>query len=127
MLIAIVEVLNSLVSFPIVDLSDLNSIDNFTEDYLKKGCSVDSLVLNAGLQYTGSNYPKFSKQGIELTFAVNHLSHLYLTLLLLPLIDRGNNPTVVITASEVHNPKAPGGRFGEPAGLLKMKGLFLFH
>jgi len=30
------------------------------------------------LQYTGSFYPKVSKQGIELTFAVNHLAHFYL-------------------------------------------------
>ena len=38
----------------------------------------DVLVLNAGLQYTGSFYPKVSKQGIEITFAVNHLAHFYL-------------------------------------------------
>ena len=108
---------------PIVDLSDLESLERCVSNLISEGLPIDSLVLNAGLQYTGAKKAKWSSQGIELTFAVNHLSHQYLTQRLLRLLYKSNSPRVVITASEVHNPNAPGGRIGEPAGLGQLNGL----
>ena len=58
-----------------IDLSDLENIKKVQEFFISKNIVLDVIILNAGLQYTGSYYPKVSKQGIELTFAVNHLSH----------------------------------------------------
>ena len=108
---------------PIMDLSDLNSIDILCSEVKKKRLEIDVLILNAGLQYTGSKTPKRSKQGIELTFAVNHLSHFYLTQNLLPLINRKNDLKIIITSSEVHNPMSSGGKVGAKACLGNLKGL----
>lgn len=80
-------------------------------------------MLNAGLQYTGERQPRWSAQGIELTFAVNQLAHQVLATALLPLLKAASRPRVVITASEVHNPASGGGRVGKPAGLGDLSGL----
>ena len=47
------------------DLSDLENIKKIKDYLIRKKVFLDVLVLNAGLQYTGSFYPKVSKQGIE--------------------------------------------------------------
>ncbi len=108
---------------PIMDLSDLKSIDFLCSELKKRRVNLDVLILNAGLQYTGSKIPRMSTQGIELTFAVNHLSHFYLTQKILPLIDMSNNPKIIITSSEVHNPNSAGGKVGAKASLGNLKGL----
>ena len=108
---------------PIMDLSDLKSIDSLISEVNKRKINIDVLILNAGLQYTGSKTSRRSTQGIELTFAVNHLSHFYLTQSLLPLINMSNNSKIIITSSEVHNPKSSGGKVGAKASLGKMSGL----
>ena len=108
---------------PIMDLSDLNSIDLLCTEVREKRLNIDILILNAGLQYTGSKTPKRSAQGIELTFAVNHLSHFYLTQNLLPLISRNKYSKIIITSSEVHNPMSSGGRVGAKASLGNLTGL----
>ena len=58
-----------------IDLSNLENIQIIEDFFIKKNIFLDIIILNAGMQYTGSFYPKVSKQGIELTFAVNHLAH----------------------------------------------------
>ncbi len=108
---------------PVMDLSDLKSIDSLCSYVRRRHLKIDVLILNAGLQYTGSKRPRRSKQGIELTFAVNHLSHFYLTQKILPLIDKSNNPKIIITSSEVHNPKTGGGKVGAKASLGSLEGL----
>ena len=108
---------------PIMDLSDLNSIDSLCSEVKKRELNIDVLILNAGLQYTGSKTPRRSTQGFELTFAVNHLAHFYLTKNLIPLINRSNDSRIIITSSEVHNPMSSGGRVGARAGLGNLSGL----
>ena len=108
---------------PIMDLSDLESIDSLCLKIKKRRMKIDILIMNAGLQYTGSKKPRRSSQGIELTFAINHLSHFYLTQRLLPLITKGNDPKIIITSSEVHNPNSAGGKVGAKASLGNLKGL----
>ena len=108
---------------PIMDLSDLKSIENLCSVLKKRKLNIDVLILNAGLQYTGSKTPRRSTQGIELTFAVNHLSHFYLSQNLLPLINRSKDSKIIITSSEVHNPMSSGGRVGAKAGLGDLSGL----
>ena len=111
------------ISAPIMDLSDLTSVKHCSDQLLSNGKPIDTLILNAGLQYTGDAKAKRSAQGYELTIAVNHLGHQALTQRLLPLLEAGTHPRVVVTASEVHNSKSPGGRFGKPAGLGVLAGL----
>ena len=108
---------------PIMDLSDLKSIDSLLSELKNKRVNIDILILNAGLQYTGSKTPRMSAQGVELTFAVNHLAHFYLTQKILPLIDKNNDPKIIITSSEVHNPISGGGKVGAKANLGNLKGL----
>tara|TARA_Y100001968_G_C19344530_1_gene711344 strand:+ start:136 stop:1152 length:1017 start_codon:yes stop_codon:yes gene_type:complete len=108
---------------PIIDLSDLKQIRLGCKSILEENRTIDTIVLNAGLQYTGCKEPKYSKQGYELTFAVNHLSHHYLMSFLLPNLIKSHKPRVVITASEVHNPNSPGGRIGKAASLGSLKGI----
>ena len=99
------------------DLSDLENI-KIIKDYISnKKIFLDVVVLNAGLQYTGSFYPKVSKQGIELTFAVNHLAHFYLVNILKDFVRDKEESRIIITSSDVHNPKSSGGNVGMKAGL----------
>ena len=108
---------------PVMDLSDLNSIDLLCFEVKKKRINIDVLILNAGLQYTGSKIPRRSTQGFELTFAVNHLSHFYLTQKLLPMMNKSVDSKIIITSSEVHNPMSSGGRVGAKASLGNLSGL----
>jgi protochlorophyllide reductase len=108
---------------PVCDLADLDSVAGCCTELLRGGEPIDTLVLNAGLQYTGAGEPRRSAQGYELTIAVNHLAHQAMALRLLPLLERGHAPRLVITASEVHDPATPGGRVGQAAGLGTLAGL----
>ncbi|MBO8243501.1 SDR family NAD(P)-dependent oxidoreductase [Prochlorococcus marinus XMU1411] len=99
------------------DLSNLENIIKIKDYFISKKIFLDVFVLNAGLQYTGSFYPKVSKQGIELTFAVNHLAHFYLVKILKDLVKDNEESRIIITSSDVHDPKSPGGNIGKKAGL----------
>ena len=107
----------------ICDLADLDAVRATTDQLLARGWPLDAVVLNAGLQYAGERQPRWSAQGIELTFAVNQLAHQVLATALLPLLRAASRPRVVITASEVHNPASGGGKVGKPAGLGDLSGL----
>ena len=99
------------------DLSDLKNIKKIKDYFIRKKIFLDVVILNAGLQYTGSFYPKVSKQGIELTFAVNHLAHFYLVNILKDLFRDREGSRIIITSSDVHDPKSSGGNIGKKAGL----------
>ena len=111
------------VSTPLCDLADLASVERLASTLLQEGSAIDTLVLNAGLQYSGAPEPRWSAQGFELTVAVNHLAHQALLQRLLPLVLASPEPRVVVTASEVHDPATAGGRVGQPAGLGQLEGL----
>jgi protochlorophyllide reductase len=111
------------VSTPLCDLADLRSVERLAHALLDEGTPIDTLVLNAGLQYSGARQPRWSVQGFELTLAVNHLAHQALLQRLLSLLERSAQPRVVVTASEVHDPATPGGRVGLPADLGELDGL----
>jgi len=108
---------------PVCDLSDLASVEHCAEALLSAAEPIDSLVLNAGLQYSGARKPRWSAQGFELTIAVNHLAHQVLLQRLLPLLLRGKEQRLVVTSSEVHDPTTAGGKVGRPAGLGDLAGL----
>ena len=111
--------------FLVMDLSDLNSVKAFAEKIKQSYLHIDCLILNAGLQYTGSKIPRRSEQGIELTFAINHLAHYFLTTIILNKVLKATCPRIIITSSEVHNPDSSGGRVGKKAGLGGLKGFEL--
>lgn len=80
-----------------LDLSDLLSVRRFATIFLEEEERLDILVNNAGIM----RCPRWrSKQGHEMQFAVNHLGHFLLTLLLLPALRR-STPSRVVTVSSL--------------------------
>ena len=81
-----------------LDLSDLKNVKKIAEFIKNKFDYLDVLINNAGIMAP----PKtFSKQGLEIQFAVNHLAHMSLTLELLPMLEEKNNSRVVTVTSGV--------------------------
>jgi protochlorophyllide reductase len=107
----------------VCDLADLESVRACGAALRARGTPIDTLVLNAGLQYAGAAEPRRTAQGHELSFGVNHLGHFLLAQQLRPLLAAGRSPRLGVTASEVHDPATAGGKVGAPAGLGKLAGL----
>lgn len=86
------------------DLASLASVNEALADigHALEGHSIDALALNAGLQAIASDAT--SRDGLELSFAVNHLAHFLIAERLAPQFARGGR--IVFTASEVHDPEA---------------------
>ncbi len=79
------------------DLARLSSVRECAAALARATARIDLLINNAG---TVSLAPRRSADGLELTFAVNHLGPFLLTQLLLPLLaPRGR---IVNTASRIH-------------------------
>ena len=81
------------------DLSDFRSVRKLAEEVHKKYDHLDVLVNNAGLI---ANQSSTSAQGVETTFATNHLGPFLLTNLLLDLLRKGSEPRVISVSSEAH-------------------------
>ncbi|KAI8799734.1 hypothetical protein BJ742DRAFT_781080 [Cladochytrium replicatum] len=91
-----------------LDLTTLDSVKSFADWATQEYPVIDSLVLNAGTEM--AKIVK-TKDGVETVFAVNHLSHFYLTQLLLSNLLNSENPRLVVVSSFVHNPAY---KFGPP-------------
>lgn len=99
------------VSTPLLELASLADIHRFVEQLggREKSAVLTGLLLNAGVQSAGQM--KFTVDGIEQTFAVNHLAAYALFKRLSPLL----SPKAIVgwTSSETHNPNEPlAGAFG---------------
>lgn len=89
-----------------LDLASLQSIRDFKTAIAQlPEPTIEALVNNAGMQQVGET--QYTKDGFELTFGTNHLGCFYLTLLLLPFIDK--NGSITFTASGTHDPKQKTG------------------
>ncbi|MEO8779421.1 MAG: SDR family NAD(P)-dependent oxidoreductase [Rhodanobacter sp.] len=86
-----------------LDLERLHSVRSFAaavEEWLGDAV-IDQLVLNAGMQV--GDVRQRTEDGLETTFAVNHLAHYLLLRLLMPRLAAG--AIVLITTSNLHDPK----------------------
>lgn len=72
--------------------------DNISEFFVSRG-GLDILVNNAGGYFRNAGR---TQDGIEYTFAVNHLSHFILTKHLLPILDQSDYGEVVNVSSTAH-------------------------
>jgi NAD(P)-dependent dehydrogenase (short-subunit alcohol dehydrogenase family) len=86
-----------------LDLGSTESVRRFAKEIEALDVQLRALVCNAGLQV--SRGLQLSRDGFELTFAVNHLGHFLLTNLLLARLLANAPARVVIVASGVHDPK----------------------
>src|SRR5690349_19035872 len=94
---------NDAVSAMSLDLGSLESGRRFAGEIEAADVPLRALVCNAGLQV--SKGLQRSVDGLELTFAVNHLGHFLLTNLLLRRLAANTPARIVIVASGVHDPK----------------------
>jgi len=86
-----------------LDLSSTANIRSFATSYASRSYPpVTALLLNAGLQYHSGKELRLSPDGIESTFAVNHVGHALLFFLLKPYL--APNARIIITASGTHDP-----------------------
>ncbi len=79
-----------------LDLSDLTKVNKAADLLSSRHKKIDLLINNAGIMAPPLT---LSKQGIELQFAVNHLSHMALTLKLLPQLAKAIGGRVVTVSS----------------------------
>jgi NAD(P)-dependent dehydrogenase (short-subunit alcohol dehydrogenase family) len=91
-----------------MDISDLDSVRLFADEFKKKHGKLDLLLNNAGIMWTPQK--EISKQGQELQFATNHLGHFLLTGLLMPLLKSTPNSRVITQSSILHK-KGQGQNF----------------
>src|SRR5262245_4738283 len=83
----------------IADLSSQAAVRRLAADVLARMPRLDVLVNNAGAMYTAR---RLTEDGIELTWAVNHLAPFLLTTLLLDRLKESTPARIVTTASEAH-------------------------
>lgn len=87
---------NPHLDFLICDLSSMAQIGQAAEEFKARHDRLDVLVNNAGAMF---KTPRIGPDGIELTFALNHLAYFRLTTALLDLIGRTPGARVVSTLS----------------------------
>ncbi|KAD4178377.1 hypothetical protein E3N88_26968 [Mikania micrantha] len=94
-----------------LDVSSLESVTRFADEYISMGLPLNILICNAGVMF-----PPFSlsKDGIESQFATNYLGHFHLTNLLLDTMKTtarkcGKEGRIVLVSSEAHRLTYKGG------------------
>ncbi|GAA5894322.1 hypothetical protein JCM6882_007630 [Rhodosporidiobolus microsporus] len=87
---------NPHLAFLVCDLSRPAEVKRAGEEFLRTHDRLDVLVNNAGAMFKA---PFLTADGIEATFALNHLSYFQLTVTLLPLLRRTPAARVVSTSS----------------------------
>jgi len=87
------------VELMICDLSSQNSIRQFAEGFKQQHNRLDVLVNNAGVVLRGRS---MTEDGIESTFAINHLAYFLVTNLLLDLLKKSTPSRIVNVASAAH-------------------------
>lgn len=81
------------------DLADLAQVVRMAQDLAASLPRLDVLINNAGVYMTAR---RLTTDGLEMTLAVNHISHFLLTNLLLPLLKKSPDPRVVSVSSVAH-------------------------
>ena len=91
--------LSSNVDFIQCDLSLMGDINNLATILKNKYKNIDILINNAGAFYSKKT---LTDEGIESTFALNHLAYFHLTNLLLANLKQQNKCRIINVASDAH-------------------------
>jgi WW domain-containing oxidoreductase len=90
---------NSKIDIIYMDSSKLTTVESCAMEYISKGWPLHVLILNAGVFQPPE---KFTEDGFETTFQVNHLAHCYLVKLLADVLFKSAPARVVHVSSEAH-------------------------
>jgi len=90
---------NNNVELMLCDLSSQRSITQFTTEFAQRHDRLDVLVNNAGVVLRGHS---MTEDGVESTFAINHLGYFLVTNLLLDLLKKSAPSRIVNVASAAH-------------------------
>jgi len=91
---------NDRVELMLCDLASQNSIRKFAEEFKSRYQRLDVLVNNAGVVLRKRS---LTEDGLESTFAINHLGYFLLTSLLLDLLKKSGPSRVVNVSSAAHH------------------------
>ena len=86
-----------------LDLASFDSVRACVSAFQAKGYPLHLLINNAG-QMFDSKEGRFTDDGFEMTFGVNHLGHFLFTNLLLEDLKRSAPARVITVSSELHKP-----------------------
>jgi NAD(P)-dependent dehydrogenase (short-subunit alcohol dehydrogenase family) len=90
---------NSAVELMVADLSALAQVRQLASEIQRRFTHLDVLVNNAGALF---DRRQLSQDGIEMTFALNHLAYFLLTNLLLDSLKASTSARIVNVSSEAH-------------------------
>jgi len=113
---------SSSIRFLVMDQSNLEDVKTAADEFISWGERLDGLMLNAAV--FGGEYTH-TKQGHELHFGVNHLSHyLFVELLKEKLIESAPARVVILSSESHRQPKITGIKYEELAVESKEGSLF---
>ena len=90
------EVEHADIAFEVIDLADLGSVKAFSERVSKNIDTLDILINNAGLMTPPRRLE--TKDGFEIQFGTNYLSHFALTAHLLPLLKKAKGKVISLSS-----------------------------
>lgn len=90
---------NAQIEYLVADLSNQHQVEAVAQDLLKICPKIKCLINNAGVFMTSH---QLSDDNIEHTFAVNHMSHFILTLLLLDRLIQSGSSRIIMLGSNAH-------------------------
>ncbi len=90
---------NARVEFLLADLSQQEQVRRVAENFISRYPHLDILINNAGAIFI---HRSESRDGIEMTLALNHLGYFLLTSQLLESLKKASSPRIINVASEAH-------------------------
>lgn len=108
-----------------LDLSSLDSVRQFVENFKRSGRPLDVLVCNAAIYQPTAKEPTFTAEGFELSVGTNHLGHFLLSRLLIDELNKSDYPSkrMIIVGSITGNTNTLAGNVPPKANLGDLRGL----
>ncbi|XP_057857416.1 protochlorophyllide reductase isoform X2 [Cryptomeria japonica] len=108
-----------------VDLSSLESVRQFVDNFRRSGRPLDVLVCNAAVYLPTAKEPRFTAEGYELSVGTNHLGHFLLSRLLIEDMKKSDSSSkrVIIVGSITGNTNTLAGNVPPKANLGDLRGL----